>query len=316
MLSRASGSSSTTSTRTPPSEVAGSRRIPGPASWPTSARLTAGMLAPGMGSSIVKVAPRPGPALSARIDAAVQVHDVPGEHEPEPRPVFHRGQLRALRPLAIEDVRQQLGRDALAGIGDGDHRPVAGAAKRHPDPATVRREADGVREQMPHHLPEARHVAGDDAHRHAEVELDAQTLRLRDRPRGVGRSANDAAQIHRLEIQSHAPQRDARKIQQRIDLMGLQERRMLEPVEGARDYRRLRRLLAQHLYPEPDGVERVAQLVSQRVRELIVEPIGSFGGKPRAPLALQLFAEVVCFRLGMGAHAGDHQHIACRGSPG
>ena len=234
----------------------------------------------------------------------MQVHDVPGEDETEPRPVFRRGRMPPRRPLAIEDVGQELGRDALPRIDDGDHRPIAGATEAHTDAPAVGSEPDGVDEEMPHDLAEARGITGHDAHRHAELELDGQALRLRDRSRGVGGGANDAAQVHRLQIQPHAPQRNPREIEQRVDLARLQERRVIEPVEGARNHRRLTRLLAQHLDPEADRIEGVAELVGQRVGQLVVEPIGSFSGDPGNPLSLQLLTEIVRFGFGMRTHAG------------
>ena len=88
------------------------------------------------------------------------------------------GRRRVGLPEALEDVRQQLGRDPPAGVGDAqlDVRPAP--REPHVHAATLGRELDRVREQVPRHLLEAVGVTQDDARLGVEGGLQAHRARL------------------------------------------------------------------------------------------------------------------------------------------
>ena len=56
---------------------------------------------------------------------AVQVHDVAGEHEAEAGAILDRRHMSAIRPITIEHVRQEIGGDAVAAVGDAEHRAIS-----------------------------------------------------------------------------------------------------------------------------------------------------------------------------------------------
>ena len=89
---------------------------------------------------------------------AVEVHDVPREHEPESRP-FHDRRNGAVWSFPVEHVRQDIVRDAQPGVRHGESGAITGAAERHRHPAPVRREANRVGEEVPQHLPESGRIA-------------------------------------------------------------------------------------------------------------------------------------------------------------
>src|SRR5262245_22434578 len=90
--------------------------------------------------------------------ASVELDDVAHDRKTEPQAAIPP------RPLvlekAIEDVREEIGADALTGIADGEPRVRAGLLEPEVDTATTRRELDGVRQQVPHDLLEPPGIAG------------------------------------------------------------------------------------------------------------------------------------------------------------
>src|SRR5262249_25323709 len=118
-------------------------------------------------------APRPERAVDADL-AAHQLDEALGDGKPEPGPaVFSAHRAIDLRE-SLEDERGLLRRDADAGIGDGEFEAQALILAREAGDAEhdapVRRELDGVVEEIEEHLAQAagialepaRHVGGDD----------------------------------------------------------------------------------------------------------------------------------------------------------
>jgi hypothetical protein len=181
---------------------------------------------------------------------------------------------------------------------------IAGSPERHADASAVGREPDRVGQQVPEDLTEPRRITRDHAHRHAEVGLDGQPLALGHGPHGFDGAPHDGAEVHGLEVEPHAAQRDTREIEQGVDLARLEQRGMIEAVERPRDHAGLSRLLAQHLRPQANGVERVAQLVGKRPHQLVVEPVRPLRGDASEALPLQLLTEKPgLVGLGMRVHA-------------
>ena len=120
MRSRASASSSTTSTvmpdRSGPPEV----RDRGAELAGMHAReVVRGLRAPPMsGSSTVNVAPCPSPGLGARTVPPCSSTSCFTIERPSPSPPAWRVVRRVGLAEAVEHVRQELGRDADAGVGD------------------------------------------------------------------------------------------------------------------------------------------------------------------------------------------------------
>src|SRR5262249_31172868 len=79
--------------------------------------------------------------------AAVQLDQVPHDREAESDAALALAAADILRlPEALEHVRQELRRDALAGVADDDPHLRALALEAELDPSAARRELDGVRE--------------------------------------------------------------------------------------------------------------------------------------------------------------------------
>src|SRR4051794_30662880 len=82
------------------------------------------------------------------------------DREPESEAAIAPPRAPLLLAKAIEDVRQELWRDADAAVGDAhlDMRP--GFNEAQDDASTFRRELGRVREQVPHHLLQPLWIAG------------------------------------------------------------------------------------------------------------------------------------------------------------
>src|SRR5438093_828359 len=124
---------------------------------------TTRMVAISVGASAARKLEReaaPAPHVALEVDAAtVRLHDVAHDGEPE----AGRARLGAVGPLdeALEDPLALLGRDAGAGVA---HRYQDGAVLRrglHPHPATARRVAERVRDQVGERPAELGRIARD-----------------------------------------------------------------------------------------------------------------------------------------------------------
>ena len=93
--------------------------------------------------------------------AAVQLDDVPHDGQPEAEPAVRPGRAAVGLAEAIEDERQHLGPDALAGVRDHDLDLRADAPDVNLHAAAARRELDRVREQVPHRLLQPLAIAVD-----------------------------------------------------------------------------------------------------------------------------------------------------------
>ena len=130
--SRASASSSTTSTRMPVRSAAADRRPERPQPWAT-AKWPAG-------NAIRKTEPRPRPALRRAHLAALHLDQLPDERQAEAQSALGPAHGRLRLPETIEDERQELRGDPLAGVLDGNddrRRPAARRGRARSPPAGV-----------------------------------------------------------------------------------------------------------------------------------------------------------------------------------
>ena len=141
---RASASLSTTSTRMPSSEGRSSgRRLPdGPSVFRGHSGAT--------GILTTKVAPRPVAVAARRDRAAMQLHEMPDDREAEAEAAVLSRAGGILLAEPIEHVREELGLDPGARIGDAETRSSRRlASSGNGDESALRRELDGVVQQVP-----------------------------------------------------------------------------------------------------------------------------------------------------------------------
>ena len=89
------------------------------------------------GRATTKVAPGPAPGLVARDGAAVELDELLDDGEAEAEAAVAAGGGAVGLAEAVEDVGEELGRDALAGVGDGDFDVGVDAAEEDLDAAAL-----------------------------------------------------------------------------------------------------------------------------------------------------------------------------------
>ena len=115
---------------------------------------------PFSGRITVNVGPRPTPALDAITDPPCRLRQVLDDRQAETEAAVpaRGGRISLLK--ALEDMREDVGRDALAAVGDLDVRvTVHTPAATHARVPSRGRELDGVADQVPHHLLQPDRVA-------------------------------------------------------------------------------------------------------------------------------------------------------------
>ncbi len=124
---------------------------------------------------------------------------------------------------ALEDVRQEIGRDADARIADDDFDVRVDALDADLHDPLFRCELHGVRNEVPHHLLQAVGIAGNRAGAGIENRLHADLLGIRSERRRLDGIPHHVRHVDRLDVQPDLPRDDARDVEDVFD--NLRERR-------------------------------------------------------------------------------------------
>ena len=150
------------------------------------------------------------------------------ERQPQPQPAVTPRAGRVGLPEAVEDERQELRLDALAGVADRDADMIGGALHPQLDAPAFGRELDRVREQVPHDLLQSRRVAEHLFRQVAEIGDKRDALRLGRRAHRVERGFERRHEINRLRLDPQLARDDARRIEQVFDDLKLRLRAALD----------------------------------------------------------------------------------------
>ncbi len=202
-----------------------------------------------MGSVTVKVAPWPSPGLLARTLPPCISTSCLTMARPEPQPAVPPGRRSVGLAEAVEDVRQEFGPDADAGVDDADLDVRVDPLQEHLDAAPLGRELDGVREEVPDDLLEPCGIAGDRTCERIEHLLNADLLGIGGREHGGEGGFDDLGKVQPLDVEPQVPRDDAGDVEQVLDDLGLG---LGIPVDGREALRQVlwaiqpeRRILAQ-----------------------------------------------------------------------
>ena len=178
---------------------------------------------------------------------------------------------------AIEQARQKLRTDALTRVGDFNLVEPTVDFGDDIDPAILRRELDGVAQQIPYDLLQARLIGHHACRAVADVGADLQVLGLRLTLHDVHRGQNGSGRIDHLQFKPHLAESNAGKIQQVRNQMRLHARIALDRFQPLRDDRRGPRRAAKHLYPAQNRIQWIAQFVRERRQEFVLELVAALG---------------------------------------
>ena len=109
-------------------------------------------------------------------DAAVQLDEALHDRQPEAEPAVLARRRRIALPESFEQMRNEFRLDADAGVGDADLDMRVHALEHDLDLAVLRRELDGVRQQIPDDLLKTARIAGDRPGRRIEEFLEPDAL--------------------------------------------------------------------------------------------------------------------------------------------
>src|SRR5438034_1611234 len=225
---------------------------------------------------------------------AVQLDDLPGNGEAEPKtPVCAAGGETDLFE-AMEDAGQEVGRNAGPRVADGEPRLGLERLETDVNATALGGEHDRVAEEVGDDLTQPGRVAS-----HQELapadghQLEPEAFRL-----GVGLGvldglADDRGEIGGADGEGELPGGDAGDIEQIFDEADLEAGVALDARDGPRGLRRVRARLGQEPGPGEDRRERGAELVRDEREERVFRPVRSFRlrtgeGELREPTGLLL----------------------------
>ena len=203
--------------------------------------------------------------------AAVHVHDLPGDAQPEAEAALPaRGRAVSL-PEPVEHGGKKVRANALAAVTNDKLRLATSGCQVDLHESAGRRELDAVPDQVGHNLLEPRGVARDPhvtdvVGRHRQ----GHTLGASDGLQRVGGSRDDFGEPVPCQREADLAGHDARHVEQVFDQLGLGLRVAHDGVDCRRE-RWIVRGPPQDVGPADDGVQRSPQLVAQRGEELVLQ---------------------------------------------
>src|SRR4030095_5274921 len=158
--------------------------------------------------------------LSRTLDrdgAAVQLAQAADQGEAETETAARPRARGVTLSEAVEDVRQELRRDADAGVAHHDLHVRIHPLQLDLHAARLRGELHRVAQEVPHYLAQPVRIAAYRAARRGQHRLQLDALRLRGGADGVHALADHRPQIHRLDVEPDLAGADARDVQQLVD---------------------------------------------------------------------------------------------------
>src|SRR6185437_1978014 len=189
----------------------------------------------------------------------------------------------------LEDLRQQLGRNAEPIVAHTKHGLAVPGAECHPDYTARRRVLDRVRQYVGNDLIDAHRIAVDPVRPALDLYIDAPLLCARGKLR-------DAATDRIREVEGHAGKGHfARDCPSDLEQVVHEPRQVmsLAPDDVPRTHRRAVHTTAglQTFERRGDGAERISQLMRQHRHELVLRLTALLGQVAPEPRIMQL-AEV------------------------
>src|SRR5262249_28680916 len=150
----------------------------------------------------------------------------------EPEPARRPAHLRVALAEAVEDLVQEVRRDAIARVADHHQRLPGVAVCAHADAAAARRELDRVVQHVGDRLAQAVAVS---EHGAAVTDLAVELQRLFARLRQglIDALLDHSGNLDHIALESQLPGHDARYVQDVVDQLRLLAHAALDRLEGA-----------------------------------------------------------------------------------
>ncbi len=216
-----------------------------------------------------EVAAVPEPAAPRLDGAAMHLEQPPHQREPDAQAAARRA-LAVLRDLReqIEDPRQLLGWNSVAGVDDAHDRGVVLRVALHDDPSARLRVLVGVAQQIRDDLRQPVEVADDPQRRLGKLEHELVFPRLDRRRQLLGAGLDRDVQVHRRAVEGDLAAADPCEIEQIVDEARQVRELPMQHRPQRVEQRRLFARVIEQLQPASKRGERVSQLVPEHGEEL------------------------------------------------
>ena len=215
--------------------------------------------------------------------AAVQLGQPPYQREPDAQAAARAVDGVVRLHEQVEDLRQHVGRDADALVGDAQHRVVAFAADEHADHAFAARELERVGNEIADDLLEPHRVAADPHGLGHEV--DAPLVVRVARGDGADRRLDRFREVHRHALQHDLAGDRAADVEQVVHQARHVHHLALDDAGGAQRHGFGLVHQRERMHRALDGAERIAQLVRQHGEEFVLRTVFALRARQRADVA-------------------------------
>src|SRR5262245_56979325 len=161
----------------------------------------------------------------------MEFHDMAHDREAEPEAAMPSRSL--VLSEAIEDVREKLRADALAGIADREASVRARPFQTEVDAPSVRGELDRICEEVPDYLLQAGRVPCEQPGRWIEHGFEADILRVSETLNGLDRRLDDGDEVNGADLKPELAGHDPGYVQEVVNELGQELRVPLDHREGA-----------------------------------------------------------------------------------
>ncbi len=160
-------------------------------------------------------------------------------------------------------------------------------SRRNGDATAVRRELDGVAEQVAHHLLQAPRITVDGTDAGGDVEGELESLGVRRWPGGVDGLLDGCREVDGPQVEEELSRDDARDVEQVVDEPRLATGGPLDRGARPLDPRVLGRRLLEDVRRHQHRAQRRPQLVRERGEKQVLRAIRALGLEPRLLLGLE-----------------------------
>jgi hypothetical protein len=209
--------------------------------------------------------------------AAVELGDVPHDGEPESEATMHATSAGFGLPEGIEDEREELGRDPAPAVGHGDLDVRAHALEHDLHRPALRRELDGVGQQVPDELLQTVRITGDQPRLGVQDGRESNALCVGRRTDDVHRPLDHVRQRHRANLEPEPARDDSRDVEKVVDQLRLRSRVPLYRLERASALFAVQLPLTKHAGPRENRREWRSQLVRHHGQERVLRARGGLG---------------------------------------
>ena len=208
---------------------------------------------------------------------AVELDEVADDREAEAQAAERPRARRVGLPEALEEVGEELGRDAPARVANGQLEVGVHALQPDVDAPALGRELDRVGDEVPHHLLQPFRISPDQLDPRIEAGHDPDVLGRGRRPHGLDRRLDRGGEAHRPDVEAQLPADDARDLEEVVDQPGLRPRTALDRLERSCGAGGIEPAAPQLTDPGEDRGERGAELVGHGGEELVLQAAGLLG---------------------------------------